>query len=370
MPAASAAPTGRGGPADRGPAAIGRERLPAGVRSPSGGLHGAGTRLARHSTGAVRAAGARLAGGCGGALGCGGAVHGVLPCGVSGSALSSGSWCGGCVDAVSAAARASARRSRTAAACSSVRVRGGSSRTTAGVPAAEFDDQAAAQAFPLDRGGEGGVGRAGRRRPSASASGSTSSTPIIRPRPRTSPMQGWCGGQALQAGRACGRRGSPARSASPFSPDVGEGGGARGHGELVAAEGAGVGAGLPDVQFVAVDDHGERQAAADRLGQHHHVGHDPAVLHRPEGAGPADAGLHLVDDQRDRPGGGDLPHPAHPAVRRGDHPALALDGFEDHAGRAGAPRSWDRRAGSRSSARRVRRPARRRSRRGSGSPAG
>ncbi len=60
--------------------------------------------------------------------------------------------------------------------------------------------------------------------------------------------------------------------------------------------------GTPAVEFLAVDDDGQREAAADRLGQHHHVGHDAAVADRPERPGPADAGLHLVGDQRDAAG--------------------------------------------------------------------
>ncbi len=56
------------------------------------------------------------------------------------------------------------------------------------------------------------------------------------------------------------------------------------------------------------------------------------MLHGPEGAGAPDTGLDLVGDERDGTVGRDLPHTPQPAVRRGDHAALALDGFEDHPG--------------------------------------
>src|SRR5713101_252065 len=76
-------------------------------------------------------------------------------------------------------------------------------------------------------------------------------------------------------------------------------------GERVAAEGAIVDLG-PQVaavravpQTVAHDRGADRQqAAAQRLGQHEDVGLDAGVLVGEEPAGPAHAGLHLVEDQK------------------------------------------------------------------------
>ncbi len=93
-----------------------------------------------------------------------------------------------------------------------------------------------------------------------------------------------------------------------------------------------MGAGPPDVEVVAVDHDGQRQAAADGLGEDHDVWDDTAVLDGPEAAGAAHASSDLVGDQRDRAGGGDLPHAAQPAVGGGEDTPLALDGFEEHAG--------------------------------------
>ncbi len=93
-----------------------------------------------------------------------------------------------------------------------------------------------------------------------------------------------------------------------------------------------MGSGCPGVQAGPVHDHREREAAADRLGEDHHVRDHPGVVDAPEGAGPADARLHLVGDQRDAAGLGDLAHAAQPGVRGGEDPALALHRFDDHRG--------------------------------------
>ncbi len=164
-----------------------------------------------------------------------------------------------------------------------------------GVAAAEFDDEPPGQTLLLDGEGQGGAA-GGTASSGPAASGSTSSTPIIRLRPRTSPTHGWAAARpwscpSMRAPRV------PARSASRFSRTYARVSRAGGHGELVAAEGAGVGAGFPGVQRGAVDDDGEREGAADGLGEDHHVGHDAAVLDGPEGAGAADPGLDLVDDE-------------------------------------------------------------------------
>ena len=112
--------------------------------------------------------------------------------------------------------------------------------------------------------------------------------------------------------------------------DLAQGRGTRGHGELVAAEGAGVGAGLPDVELGAVEDHRERQAPADRLGEHDDVGLDAGVLEGEEPAGPADPGLHLVDDEGDPALGGQPAHRPQPVVGRRVAATLALNALEDH----------------------------------------
>ncbi|CRP56146.1 hypothetical protein PAERUG_P6_East_of_England_6_IMP_1_03_09_02483 [Pseudomonas aeruginosa] len=103
-----------------------------------------------------------------------------------------------------------------------------------------------------------------------------------------------------------------------------------GHGHLVAAEGAGVGTGLPLVQPFAVDHHRQRQAAADGLGQHHHVGDDAGVLEGEHPAGTGEAALDLVDDQRHPGLLGDPPQAAQPVEIGRDHAALALDHLDDH----------------------------------------
>ncbi len=96
-----------------------------------------------------------------------------------------------------------------------------------------------------------------------------------------------------------------------------------------------MGTGGPYVQARPVHDHREGQAAADRLGQDHHVGHHPGVVDAPEGSGPADSRLYLVGDEGDPPGRGDLTHAAQPGVRGGVDPALALHRFDDQACRQG-----------------------------------
>ena len=76
----------------------------------------------------------------------------------------------------------------------------------------------------------------------------------------------------------------------------------------------------------------DRQPAAEPLGQGDHVGLDALGLVGEPGAGAADAGLHLVEDEQraggvaGRPGGGQV------AGRRRDHAALAQDRLEEHHG--------------------------------------
>ncbi len=198
------------------------------------------------------------------------------------------------------------------------------------MPPAEFDDQAAGQAGLADPDGEFGRGRPG---PAG-----------VRLRGRVDEFDAdhqSASAHVADRGEFPGQRAQPfdhpvADHRRPFGQpvggDVAQCGGSGGHGQRVAAEGAGVGSGPPAVVLLPVDDDGEREAAADRLGEHHRVGHDPAVLDRPHRPGAAHAGLHLVDDQRDAALGGDPAHGAQPVVRRGDDAALALDGLQDHRG--------------------------------------
>ena len=54
-------------------------------------------------------------------------------------------------------------------------------------------------------------------------------------------------------------------------------------------------------RLLAARDRADRHAAAEALGERHHVGRDVVVLVTEPRAGAADAGLHLVEDQ-DRAG--------------------------------------------------------------------
>ena len=58
------------------------------------------------------------------------------------------------------------------------------------------------------------------------------------------------------------------------------------------------------------------QAAAQGLGQRHHVGRDAEVLIGEPVAGPAAAGLHLVENQQQLVLVGQLPQPGQEAVGR------------------------------------------------------
>jgi len=77
----------------------------------------------------------------------------------------------------------------------------------------------------------------------------------------------------------------------------------------------------------------KRKAAAERLGQHQHVGHDAGVLEGEQAAGAAEAGLDLVHDQRDAVRRREPAHRAQPPVGGWQHTSLALDHLEQHPGR-------------------------------------
>ncbi len=142
--------------------------------------------------------------------------------------------------------------------------------------------------------------------------------------------------EGAQGGEHAGSQ-DPGPLGEPVLADVGEGRGARGHRELVAAEGPRVGAGFPDVEILVVDDDGEREAATDRFGEDHDVRHDTRVVDGPEGARAADARLHLVGDEGQSVRAGEGTHPPQPGIRRRVHTALALDRLDDHPGRVRHP---------------------------------
>jgi hypothetical protein len=113
-------------------------------------------------------------------------------------------------------------------------------------------------------------------------------------------------------------------------PDDGEGGRAA---DRVAAERGAVRAGPEQVPGVAEREaRADRQAAAETLGQGHDVGLDAIGLVREPVAGPADAGLHLVQHEQGGVRGADLPGRREVSGWRGHHAGLALDRLEDHHG--------------------------------------
>ena len=113
--------------------------------------------------------------------------------------------------------------------------------------------------------------------------------------------------------------------------DVIEDGEAGGHGELVAAKGASVGTGFPLIEFLAIDDDGEREAAADGFREDEDVGDDSGIFKGVESAGTAPAGLDFVEDEGDGAVVRDLANLAEPGGGGGDGAAFALNDFEDDA---------------------------------------
>ena len=91
-------------------------------------------------------------------------------------------------------------------------------------------------------------------------------------------------------------------------------------------------AGLEHAEHVAVgDDRRDRHdAAAERLAEHVHVGHDALVVAGEGPAGAAEAGLDLVGGEQHVLLGAELADAAQVAVGRDHHAALALDRLEQH----------------------------------------
>ena len=102
--------------------------------------------------------------------------------------------------------------------------------------------------------------------------------------------------------------------------------------QRVAAERRAVLARLQHAEhLVRAGDRGHRHdAAAERLAEDVHVGHDALVLDGEVGAGAAEARLDLVGDEQHAPGGGHLADAGQVAGRRHDHAGLALDRLDQH----------------------------------------
>ncbi len=79
-------------------------------------------------------------------------------------------------------------------------------------------------------------------------------------------------------------------------------------------------------------DGADRQAAAERLGQRHEVGHDAGQVHREHGAEPAEPGLGLVQDEQHAALAGQLGQPGEVAGRRHHDPAGRQHGLGDDGG--------------------------------------
>ena len=110
-----------------------------------------------------------------------------------------------------------------------------------------------------------------------------------------------------------------------------------GHGRAqgVAAEGGAVLAGAQQAGGVLAEgEHGtDREAAAETLGQRHHVGLQPPdrLVGEPLPR-PSDAGLDLVEDQQGAVAGGELAGRAEVLLRQRQHSGLALDRLEHERG--------------------------------------
>ena len=92
-------------------------------------------------------------------------------------------------------------------------------------------------------------------------------------------------------------------------------------------------AGLEHAEDVGVREHGgdRIEAAAERLADQRDVGLDALVLLGEQLPGAAEAGLDLVEDQRDVVVGAELADPGEVAGRRDDDAGLALDRLDEEA---------------------------------------
>ena len=114
--------------------------------------------------------------------------------------------------------------------------------------------------------------------------------------------------------------------------------------ERVAAERRAVLAGTDDPEDVLVRDDGRegQDAAAQRLAEQVHVGHDALAVAREGRADAAETRLDLVGDEEDVVPRADLAHRREVALRRDDDARLALDRLEEHGGGLGRDGGLDR----------------------------
>ena len=75
-----------------------------------------------------------------------------------------------------------------------------------------------------------------------------------------------------------------------------------------------------------------RHAAAERLAKHEHVGHEPVALEGEQRAGPAEAGLHLVEDEERAVPPAQLLRLGEVAGRQPADAGLRLDRLDDERG--------------------------------------
>ena len=139
---------------------------------------------------------------------------------------------------------------------------------------------------------------ASRQRSTTAAPGSPSSTPISRPRPRTSRTIACLPRKAAQPLAQALAHGAAVLEHALLAqhPQHGEG---HGTGEGVAAERRPVYAGAEAARHRAAGEHGaDGNAAAEALGEGHDVGCHAGLLVGEQAAGPPDAGLHLVEDEQ------------------------------------------------------------------------
>ena len=93
-------------------------------------------------------------------------------------------------------------------------------------------------------------------------------------------------------------------------------------------------------QLAPTDDRRERQPSAERLPERHRIGDDSGVLEGEHAPGPAEARLHLVEDEPDPVPIAQLPQRWDHVGGRNDLPAVGLDGL--HQNRRGVLRGRDR----------------------------
>ena len=125
-------------------------------------------------------------------------------------------------------------------------------------------------------------------------------------------------------------------------------------GDGVAAEGAAEPSGFRRVHnLCSARDGGQREPAAERLSRDEQVRLDAVVLDRPNGAGAADAGLHLVVDVEGAVLPAELREAGREVVRHDDEAAFALHGLDDDARDLVLGEQRPRRRGSRRPTRRL-----------------